>query len=318
MDNRPMADSDRGPGWLLEKLRAGRIVLMDGATGTMLRRRGLPMSSNAWSALAAETHQPLLREIHADYIRAGAEVITTNTFATTRFVLEAAGAANRFRAINLSTVQAALEARDAAEADFPVAVAGAISCLPPNFDTCAYPREQAERDAYSELAELLAEAGVDFLALEMMEEPRHARLAAEAAFETGLPVWLGVSCRVAPGGGLVGFDFPDVPLARTLDALLDLGPAVVNVMHTPPDAVAPALSELASRWDGLRGACPELGLDRDTRAQAPPKHSTTPQHLAAQAAGWVAAGARLLGACCGSTPAHIRALNAVRDALLHE
>src|SRR5690606_1239198 len=131
-------------------------------------------------------------------LRAGAEVVTTNTFGTNRFVLEAAGFGDRFEQINRAAVAAAQRARDVAGSD--ALIAGSISCLPPGFDVNAYPSPAAELDGYRELATLLADAGVDLLTLEMMEDLEHARLACEAAQETGLPFWLGVSVRLAADG----------------------------------------------------------------------------------------------------------------------
>ena len=76
-------------------LSRGTLVL-DGATGSELRRRGMPLDPLVWSALAPLTHYELLRAIHSDYIAAGADVVTTSTFATTRFVLEAWGRRRKF------------------------------------------------------------------------------------------------------------------------------------------------------------------------------------------------------------------------------
>jgi S-methylmethionine-dependent homocysteine/selenocysteine methylase len=277
--------------------------VLDGGTGTELRRRGVPLSDSAWSALAAVTDFELLRTIHSDFIAAGADIITTNTFATTRFVLEAAGQRDDFAKINARAVAAAREARDGSGRE--VAIAGSISCLPPHFDAHAYPDERTEAAAYRELAETLAEAGVDLLALEMLQETRHAPLACEAAHAVGLPVWLGVSCRLGAGTALVGYDFPLVPLADCLDALLPFAPAAVNVMHSPIAAIEPALRVVRARWDGPLGAYPEIG---DGTPHAP--HSVSPADLAAHARTWVASGARIVGGCCGTTPEHIRALAA--------
>ncbi len=288
-----------------DKLAAGEPLLLDGGVGSELRRRGVPLDATAWSALAALTHYELLRAIHADYIAAGADVVTTSTFATTRFVLDAAGRGGEFAAANAHAVAAAQEARAASGRD--VAIAGSISCLPPRFDVHAYPDENAESAAYLELAETLAEAGVDLLLLEMMQEARHAPPACAAARTVGLPVWLGVSCRIGAGGALVGFDFPLVPLAATLDALLPFAPDAVAVMHSPVAAVAPALQQISSRWRGPLGAYPEIGDG------APTPHAPTPEDLAALARGWIAGGARIVGGCCGTEPAHIRALAALRD-----
>jgi S-methylmethionine-dependent homocysteine/selenocysteine methylase len=287
--------------WLEALARCGTLVL-DGGTGSELRRRGVPLDPVVWSALAPLTHYDLLRAIHADYIAAGARVVTTSTFATTRFVLEAAGRGDDFATVNERAVAAAREARDASGRE--VAIAGSISCFPPGFDVHAYPDENAESAAYRELAETLAEAGVDLLLLEMMQEARHAPLACAAARAVGLPVWLGVSCRVGAGDTLVGFDFPLVPLAATLDVLLPFAPDAVAVMHSPIAAVTPALQEIRTRWHGPLGAYPEIG---DGSAAA---ETVTPDELAAHARAWIDAGARIVGGCCGTQPAHIRALAA--------
>jgi S-methylmethionine-dependent homocysteine/selenocysteine methylase len=279
-------------------------LILDGGVGTELRRRGGALSDTTWSALASLTHFELLRTIHSDYIAAGADVITANTFATTRFVLEAEGHGEDFVSINARAVAAAREARDASGRN--VSIAGSISCLPPRFDVHAYPDERTERAAYVELAETLAAAGVDVLALEMMQETRHAPLACEAARSVGLPVWLGVSCKPGAGATLVGFDFPLISLAECLDALLPFAPDAVNVMHSPLWAIEPALREVRARWRGPLGAYPEIG---DGTPGAP--QAVSPNGLAALARSWIANGARIVGGCCGTTPAHTRALAAL-------
>ncbi len=293
-----------------DRLCANDIVLLDGGTGSELQRRGVAMNRDAWSGVAAYTHKELLREIHADYIEAGAEIITTNTFGTTRFVLEAAGLGDEFTNVNRLAIEAAVEGRDMA-AQSSVAIAGSISCLPPRLDVAAYPDESSERDGYHELVEVLAEGGVDLIALEMMEDTHHAVMAMEAALSVGLPVWLGVSCRFANDGEtLVGFDFPETPLTDPLRTLIPLGASVVNVMHTDPEAVGQAIAEVRALWPGPVGVYPELG-----DFSAPNWNFTSspsPADLAQEALSWVESGARLLGGCCGTTPDHIRGL---RDAL---
>ena len=282
-----------------DSLRGGRTLLLDGGTGTELRRRGAALDATAWTGLVPLSNYDLLRTIHADYIAAGADVITTSTFATARFVLEAAGHGADFDAVNRRAVAAAREARDAAGRS--VAVAGSISCLPPRFDLHAYPDEAVENAAYRELADTLATAGVDLLIVEMLQETHHAPLALAAARTTGLPVWLGVSCRLGAGDALVGFDFPLVPLEACLDALLPLAPDAVAVMHSPVPAIVPALGALRRRFRGPLGAYPEIGDGTGAG-------SATPAELSAAAEGWLDAGAQIVGGCCGTTPEHIRAL----------
>jgi S-methylmethionine-dependent homocysteine/selenocysteine methylase len=278
-------------------------VIIDGGTGSELKRRGIEHDPVYWSAVTSCDHKAVLRAVHGDYIRAGAEVITANTFATARYVLAAAGLSACFAAINRLAVEAACETRDAL--DRHVAIAGSISCLPPRLDARAYPTPDVERDTYRELADFLAEAGVDLLALEMMQDPHHGAMAAAAAAATGLPFWLGVSARLIEGR-LVGFDCAETALEDTLDRLLEFGPSVVNVMHTPMDAIGPALALVRELWSGPTGAYPEL---EDAPARI------TPEALVAAAETWVRDGARLLGGCCGAGPEHIQALSDARARL---
>src|SRR5215210_7884834 len=107
------------------RLDAGEVVILDGAMGTELQRRGVPMDDVAWDAAALDTHPDLVRE---DYIEAGAEVIITNTFATARHVLEPAGMGGQFRALNMRAVTLAKEARENV-ADGSVFIAGSISTM---------------------------------------------------------------------------------------------------------------------------------------------------------------------------------------------
>jgi S-methylmethionine-dependent homocysteine/selenocysteine methylase len=297
-----------------EKLAAGRVLVLDGGTGSELRRRGGTLDDRAWSAPASLTHFDLLRSIHADYIAAGADVITTNTFAAARFVLEAAGLAERAAEVLERAVAAAREARAASGRE--VAIAGSMSCVPPRGDPRAYPSASGEHAAYRELAEGLAAAGVDLIALEMLEDAEHAPRVCEAARATGLPIWLGVSCRLRGDGTLDAFDFPETPLASVLDALLPFAPDAVTVMHSPPDAIAAALQAIGARWRGLLGAYPELegGATGITSAGGDEGAPISPAVLASLARGWILAGARIVGGCCGATPDHIRALRAALDA----
>ena len=290
-----------------ERLDRDEVLVIDGGTGTEVERRGVPMSMAAWSGLAVHTHPAVVREVHEAYIDAGAEVIITNTFGTTRFLLETAGVGDEFDAINRRAVQLAKEARDASGRD--VAIAGSISNLPPGMKAANYPPPDVELKGLRELAALLADCGVDVIALEMLQDTRHAVRAMEAALETGLPVWLGVSCRRRPAGeGLVSFDLTDVDFAKPLDALIPMGPAAVNIMHSEIDAVPEAIAMVRDRWSGPLGVYPEIG-----EFEAPQwrkDHDVAPADYAAHAREWVRLGARIVGGCCGTTPEHIAALDA--------
>ena len=125
---------------LLARLDQDKIIILDGATGTELQRRGVPMHGFAWSAAALDTHPETVRALHEDYIRAGADVIITNSFSTARHVLEPAGLGDRVRALNQRAVSLAQAARENAASGRPVAIAGSIS----SFRADGTPAEELE------------------------------------------------------------------------------------------------------------------------------------------------------------------------------
>ena len=268
---------------------------------------------SAWSGAAVHSHPDVLRDVHRDYIAAGAEVIITNTFGTSRFTLAAAGLGESFEPINRRAVTLALQARDLAGRD--VAIGGSISNFPPSMNLEAYPDPAEELADLKDQAAILADSGVDFIALEMMQDLSHAPRAMQAALDTGLPVWLGVSCRQSTEtGNLVAFDLSELPFEAPLEALIAMGPAVVNVMHSDAEATVPAIEAVRERWQGPVGAYPEIGY-----FAVPEWHfndDDTPDGLVSQARVWVAAGARLIGGCCRTDSNDIRTMKSALEAAL--
>ena len=298
-----MSRSDR----LSQRLRAGEVIVIDGGMGSELQARGVPMNDEAWSAVANLTHQAVVREIHEDYIRAGADVIITNTYAAVRMPLTRAGFGDRVVEANRLAVEAALEARDRV-GDGSVAIAGSMS-LAGGADVMVRGRPSLEGDelldSYREQAAALAEAGVDLIALEMIGSPTYGAPALQAAAETGLPVWLGVSCLAPEAGRLPTVGPPSVDLAELLQALLGPDVVAVTVMHTPIGVIDAALAVVRQHWSGPIGAYPETGQ------WAPPEWifaDISPELFALEAERWVAQGVQLVGGCCGIRPQHIRAL----------
>ena len=174
---------------LKQRLDAHEIIVLDGATGTELQRRGVAMDPAAWCGPATLHNDQLLTEIHADYICAGSDVVTANTFASSRLMLEPAGYGSQVAEINTRAVEAALRAREQTAATQRVAVAGSLSHMVPVasgtavVDATGVPSEQQLADAFAELAQILKAAGVDHLILEMMYNPVRAPLALAAALE---------------------------------------------------------------------------------------------------------------------------------------
>ena len=303
------------------RLADGELVILDGGTGSQLQAEGVPMDDVAWCARANLEQPDVVQRVHEAYIRAGAEVIIANTFAASRAALEPAGLGSHVAEANRNAVSAALRAREAV-ADRPVAVAGSMSSFCPvvmNAGAVRAPQgghESADSRFpdladFQEQAELLAEAGVDLIALEMIDARGYGREALQAAAETGLPVWLGMS-PVRRDDGSLG-TFPQLGDGESfedlLSALVDPAPDAVTVMHAKPEVIVDAIEIIRSHFAGPIGAYAETGT------WTPPDwvfDGLTPTRYLQDATSWANCGAQLIGGCCGTGPEHIRVLAEVR------
>lgn len=287
-----------------QRIENGEIIILDGGTGTELEKRGVPMDDAAWCAAALATHPDVVRGVHEDYIRAGAEVIITNTYPAAKHVLKEAGIGDRFRELNARAAELAKEARENV-AEEPVYIAGSISTFSARLDHGHDPEEGEARANYTEQAEVLAEAGVDLIALELMRDVESTRYALEAAATTGLPIWVGFSCKRTEDGTLVLWEERDT-LAEALKELPLQDVSLVSIMHTLTEDTAPALQELREHWDGPVGAYPHSGEFIMPNWQF--IDMISPEDFTQEAGRWIEQGAQLIGGCCGIGPEHIQML----------
>jgi S-methylmethionine-dependent homocysteine/selenocysteine methylase len=299
------------------RLADGELVIIDGGTGTQLQAEGVPMDDVAWSARANLEQPDVVQRVHEQYIRAGAEVIIANSYAASRSALEPAGLGGLVAEANRAAVRAALRARQTV-ATRPVAVAGSMSSFSPiDMDAGSvdrpHPGPTAEDPRFPSLADfreqagLLAESGVDFIALEMINARGYGRAALQAAAETGLPVWLGVSPFRLADGTLIGL--PDLGDGESfedlLSALVDPAPAAVTVMHAKPEVTLDAIEIIRRHFTGPIGVYAETG---DWRPPNWVFDGLAPAGYLEQAITWADHGAQLIGGCCGVGPEHIRVL----------
>ena len=294
------------------KLQDDRFVLIDGATGTELERRGAAMHHAAWCAMASLTEPDLLRQIHADYIRAGAALITANTFSTNRNMLEPAGLGDRFEELNRAAVRIALEARTACAAEGQVVVAGSMSHQIPvaarsdRRRADALPPPEVAKARFDEMANVLAEAGVDMILLEMMYDPLLANLAIDAVRRTGLPFWVGFSVHAADAGEPRAFSLPELSARQLFREISIEGAEAAGVMHSSVNVTGPAISSLREAWPGPLMAYPDSGYFRMPNWQF--ENIITPDALVQFARDWARSGVRIFGGCCGLGLEHIRTL----------
>jgi S-methylmethionine-dependent homocysteine/selenocysteine methylase len=298
MTPEPAAERDSPD--LPTRLAGTRALVLDGATGTELERRGATTSLPLWSAHALVRAPELVSAIHSDYAAAGADILTANTFRTQRRTLARAGWGDRAGELTAVAVELARRAARGSAGERQVHVVGSAPTLEDCFRPDLVPGDAALRREHAEHAENLAAAGVDAILVETMNSVREAVAALRAARATGLPALVSFVCwdgaRVLSGE----------PLRAALAAVLPEAPAAVLVNCLPPSNVAACLPVL--RDSALPfGAYPNLGAPVD-EAGSQRSEQCEPSAFAELAAEWRAAGARILGGCCGTTPAHIRAL----------
>ena len=149
------------------------------------------------------------------------------------------------------------------------------------------------------------ESGVDVIALEMMRDLEQTTYALEAAVDTGLPIWVGYSCKTTDEGTVVLWD-GDHTLAEALEQIPTMGASLVSIMHTLSEDTPAALREVTGHWSGPLGAYPHYGEFVMPNWQF--INTVSPEAFVAEAEQWLELGAQLIGGCCGITPEHIRLL----------
>ncbi len=303
-----------------DRLRRGGIVILDGGVGTELQRRGVAMDPEAWCGPATLENAGVLEGIHRDYIAAGADIVTANTYASSRLMLGAAGFADRFEEINRTAVNAAHRAREASGRG-DVLVAGSLSHMCPTVGGTAQPDparapSQAEMaDAFGELARLLRDEGCDLILVEMMYDPERIGPAFHAAAEAGLPVWAGFSARRGNDGQVLSFapekEIPFEDIVRVLD---DFDVAAAGVMHSPSNIIGDAIAILRGAFAGPFSAYPHSGYF--TRPRGRFEDVIPPDEVLRFATRWVEDGVQIVGGCCGLSPGHIAALEPLKNRVL--
>ncbi len=284
-----------------ERLRRGPPLLLDGATGTELERRGFSLASPLWSAAVLEERPELLSRIHRDYVAAGAEIITANTFRTHRRNLAAAGIEDRAEELTRQAVRLARAATQ--ESSRPVWIAGSQSPLEDCYSPDRTPREKLLKAGHRLMSDCLADVGVDLILVETQMTIREAEIAASAATETGLPVI--VSFVIDRSGKLLSGE----SLTDAVRRVSRFGLAGIGVNCLPVSAVREALCSLKSASSGTPvGVYANTGW-MDAEGNWSDTEATDPQYYARQAQDWIAMGARFVGGCCGTTPEHIRQLH---------
>jgi len=295
-----------------DKLKRKEMVILDGAIGTEILRRNV-----TWADHQLANKPDFVRGIHEDYILAGANVLSTNSFQLCRRALynhfrdeahrRQVGARDldeRANKLLAASVVLAREARDRVAPKHPVAVAAAVTTLEWCFRPDLAPSADQARDEYTEIFQVVKDAGADMVLLETVNSITEARVALEVAKKLGLPCWVAFVCDQK------GLLFTRETLAEAVRVLEPLGVDAILLNCAPPDDITAGMKELSPHARVPIGAYAHIGRFD------PPEWMFTdeyppPKYLGV-ADSWKKMGATILGGCCGTTPDHIAALATLR------
>ena len=317
---------------IVDRLTRGDVILLDGGTGSELQRRGVEVLHGsgetrrlaAWSALANVEAADVVRQVHTDYLRVGADAIISNSFWTGPTRMASVGLADDWERYARAAGENAVAARDAANPD--AYVFGGIA--PPAISSGHGQQTQSDviamgatafRKEYGDQARALASCGVDAILAEYVGCIDEAVASVAACAGTGLPALLGIRHIQEDGTMQYGERLEDLAAA-----LRDSPVDGIMLMCTAPERISAGLPRLIDAYDGPVGAYPNIGYmplapvdpDKPTMTNQLPSISGDflqtadyyPTRLADFAREWKEMGARIIGGCCATGPEHIMAM----------
>ena len=279
-----------------ELLDSDSVYVFDGAVGTRLYDKGVYIN-RSYDELNL-TAPDLVREVHEEYIKAGADIIETNSFGATRHKLQPYGLEGKIKEINIAAAKIAREA-----AGDHVLVAGAIGPLGIRIEPFGPTSFDEAKDLYREQVEGLLEGGVDLFILETFSELSVIEQAIRAIRElSDLPIIAQMTIQM--DGNTTFGTSPEVFTAR-LDEL-DVDVIGLNC-GMGPNHVLTALEKMRSVTSKPLSAQPNAGLPRDVQGRQ--FYMGSPEYMAEFSRRFVHAGAKFVGGCCGTTPTHIKLIS---------
>jgi 5-methyltetrahydrofolate--homocysteine methyltransferase len=292
-------------GNFLERLRAGEVLLSDGAWGTELQKMGLPAGScpEEWNV----SHPDEVRRLVRGYLDAGADMVLTNSFGGTRFRLRRHGFAERVGEFN----QAAARLSKEAAAPYGAFVVASVGPTGEFVEPLGLVTEQEMKEAFREQIQALKDGGADAIVVETVFALEEMRLAIGAAKDLGMTCFATMTFDL----GAAGFKtMMGVSVPQAAKALEEYGADVVgsNCGNGIENMVRIA-AEMRAHTRLPILVHPNAGMPQLVQGQV--VYQEAPEAMAGKLKELIAAGANIVGGCCGTTPAHIKAFREVLDGI---
>lgn len=290
-----------------------RPILLDGGMGQEIINRGGKGGYGEWAVAALIEHPEMVRQIHCDYIAAGADVITTNTYGSTRARLCHVSLEERLADLVRNAGQLAVEAREKMSAD-RVRIAASLPPLEASYvNTFALSFDETVAQ-FAELMDTL-DPFVDILLAETLSTSFEVKAALAAAQGRDKPLWIALTLQdhgsIATRGGEA--------LTDVLGSLAESAPDAILINCCTPDSISsatPILRTSGLPFGGYANGFVEIPTsweDRGGVSQLAARADLTPDAYAEEARGWIEAGAAIVGGCCEVGPAHIARLRQIID-----
>ena len=297
----------------MQKVANRETLILDGGTSTELERRGAKMQNTQWSASVSFESFDLLVDTHRAFIDAGADIITVNSYASSRLVLAGTESEKHFDVINKKNIEAALVAREKSGAK-DILIAGSMSHqaswkrdgtrVKQQIET-VIPKKELD-SAFQEMVNFHEIGGVDFLLLEMMTIPYRMKSLFQCVSQSHLPVWCGFSAkRRKENNKITSFHDEKVSFEEVVKLSLDYNFDVCGIMHTSADLISECVELIKTQYSGPLMAYPDSGYFKSPNWQF--TDVIAPNDLADLSSDWIDSGVNIIGGCCGLSPEHTKA-----------
>lgn len=287
-------------------IQEDRVHVFDGAMGTMLYSKGVYIN-RCYDELNL-SNPDLVFDVHREYLKAGAEIIETNTFGASRLKLAQQGLDDRLAEINVAAARLARKAVESAHHD--AFVAGAISPLGIRIEPYGPTSIDEAKELFKEQARALIEGGVDCFVLETFHDLAEMEQAIRAVRELGdhtIFAQMTINER-----RYTAYGTPIDVITQRLDKWLGDGPHVIGLnCSVGPQTILEAIEQMRGFTTRRISAQPNAGMPRDVQGRQ--MYMSSPEYMAKYAKRLINAGAKYVGGCCGTTPEHIKLIaDAVR------
>ena len=297
-----------------QKLENNDIIILDGAIGAELEKKGAKMHKDLWCGTCSVESPDLVKKVHEEYILAGADIITTNTYATTPIAMKQYGFDNQVNEFNKKSVQLAKEAVNNSNKN--IAVAGSVS----TFGSLYKYGLEAMKPGFKEQLNILSNEGVDLIILEAMSSQADiVETIVECSSQTKLPVWLSISCVIDDNTNKVMLGFSDTfdtdtnvyeDFETSMDNFSKIHQGPILIAHSDIEVTGQAIKIAKKKFNGVLGAYPNRGHYEKPHWKF--IDNITPSEYLEKARSWVDDGAQIVGGCCGVGVEEIKAISVLK------